>query len=78
MNYKTKLREVELRFYSLTKLDEIDDRKEGPIYVNDIMQRYYPGPYKVVEEYDINRGVFGFKLKFSDPKEELLWILRWS
>ena len=46
--------------------------------VNDIMQEYHPGPYRVVEKYLKDRMVVGFELEFDDPKEKTMWLLRWS
>lgn len=46
--------------------------------VNEIMQKYYPGSYTVVEKYIPSRQLFGFVLEFSDPKEETMWLLKWN
>ena len=46
--------------------------------VNELMQKYYPGSYTVVEKYIPSRQLFGFVLEFSDPKEETIWLLKWS
>ncbi len=38
--------------------------------VNYLMQRLFPGPYRVVETTD------GFELEFDDPKEQTFWLLK--
>jgi hypothetical protein len=44
--------------------------------VNEVMQALYPGPYRVVEKYLIDRMIFVFSLVFDDPREELVWLLK--
>lgn len=42
------------------------------------MQIKYPGKYRVEQFYNVDRGKFDLRLKFDDPKEEVVWLLRWS
>lgn len=42
------------------------------------MQKKYPGKYVVEQFYNVDRGKFDLRLKFDDPKEEVVWLLRWS
>lgn len=42
------------------------------------MQIKYPGPYRVEPYYNSKKMKMDLKLKFEDPKEELVWLLRWS
>jgi len=46
--------------------------------VNEQMQKLFPGPYRVVEKYLPNIMAIKFVLEFDDPKEQTLWLLRWS
>ena len=76
-HWKDKLQELELKFASWLKIGNVS-REGGLEDVNLMMKTWYPGNYTVVESYNPQRGVFGFKLVFEDPKEELVWLLRWS
>ena len=42
------------------------------------MQIKYPGPYRVEQFYNANKMKWDLRLKFEDPKEETLWLLKWS
>jgi hypothetical protein len=46
--------------------------------INEYMQRKYPGKYTIEEIFDTKRMCFSFKLVFSDPQEETMWMLKWS
>lgn len=41
------------------------------------MQEFFPGPYTIEEYYDANLGRFNYRLKFEDPKQELLWKIKY-
>lgn len=53
---------------------------EADIVANaqEYMQKKYPGKYVVEQFYNAERGRFDLRLKFDDPKEETVWLLRWS
>lgn len=76
-HWQDKLKELELKFASWLKIGNVS-REGGLEDVNMMMRTWYPGNYAVVEAYDVKRGVFGFKLVFANPKEETMWLLRWS
>ena len=42
------------------------------------MQSKYPGPYTVESCYNAEKMKMDLRLKFDDPKEELMWTLKWS
>ena len=42
------------------------------------MQIKYPGPYRVESYYNSDKMKFDLRLVFDDPKEETLWLLRWT
>lgn len=42
------------------------------------MQIHYPGPYRVEEYYNADKMKWDLRLKFDDPAEETLWLLKWS
>ena len=42
------------------------------------MQAKYPGPYRVEEYYNADKMKWDLRLKFEDPKEETMWLLRQS
>ena len=41
-------------------------------------QERWPGNYIIEEYYNSTKGRFDLRLKFSDPHEETLWLLKWS
>jgi hypothetical protein len=77
VTWQKKLMELELKFASWLKIGNVS-RECGLVDVNEMMQAWYPGPYRVVEKYLPDRMVFGFVLEFNDPKEKTVWLLRWS
>ena len=76
-SWQDKLIELELKFASWLKISNVS-REGGLEDVNMMMKTWYPGNYKVAESYNVKRGVFGFKLVFDDPKEEIMWLLKWG
>lgn len=42
------------------------------------MQIKYPGPYCVEPYYNADKMRFDLRLRFNDPKQETLWLIRWS
>lgn len=42
------------------------------------MKKKYPGPYKVAQYYNAQKMKWDLRLKFEDPKEELVWLLKYS
>ena len=42
------------------------------------MQIRYPGPYRVEQFYNPAKMKWDLKLRFDDPREETMWLLRWS
>lgn len=42
------------------------------------MQIRYPGPYRVEQYYNTQRMMLDLRLRFDDPREQTLWLLRWS
>ena len=65
-NYLTKL------YHTYTKTDE------GFIRVQEDMKKKYPGNYIVEECYNPRDFKWDIRLKFSDPDEELLFMLKWA
>ena len=41
-------------------------------------QERWPGNYIIEEYYNSTKGRFDLRLKFGDPHEETLWLLKWS
>ena len=76
-NWQETLRELELRWAGWLEIGNTS-REQGLVDVNRMMKEFYPGNYTVVEAYIPKRGVFGFRLVFEDPREETMWMLRWS
>ncbi len=42
------------------------------------MQIKYPGPYRVEQFYNPKTMKIDLRLRFEDPREETMWLLRWS
>ena len=42
------------------------------------MKKKYPGNYTVESYYNADKMKWDLRLKFDDPKEETMWLLRWS
>ena len=42
------------------------------------MQRRYPGPYRVESYYNSEKMRWDLRLQFDDPREETMWLMRWS
>lgn len=42
------------------------------------MQKKYPGNYKVEEYYNADKMKWDLRLRFDDPHEETMWLLKWS
>lgn len=42
------------------------------------MQKRYPGNYTVESYYNADKMKWDLRLRFADPREETMWMLRWS
>ena len=42
------------------------------------MQIKYPGNYKVESYYNSDKMKWDLRLKFDDPKDKTMWLLKWS
>ena len=40
------------------------------------MQKKYPGNYVVESYYNANKMKYDLRLRFEDPKEELMWMMK--
>lgn len=40
------------------------------------MQKRYPGPYRVEQYYNSEKMKWDLRLKFADPQEETMWLLK--
>jgi hypothetical protein len=71
------LQELQLKYASWTQLGK-NKTGDGLSDVTELMKERYPGNYCVIEKYDSITGKFVLKLEFTDPKEEIFWLLKWS
>ena len=55
----------------ITEADIVDNAQK-------YMQTKYPGPYTVEQYYNADKMKWDLRLRFADPREETLWLLRWS
>ena len=42
------------------------------------MKIRYPGPYRVEQFYNAEKMKWDLRLQFDDPKQETMWLLKWS
>jgi len=42
------------------------------------MQKKYPGNYTVEQYYNTDKMKWDLRLRFNDPHEKTIWLLRWS
>lgn len=75
-NWQKTLRELQLKYNNW--VNTYNTTEMGMKDVNDLMQDLYPGPYRVVGKYLPDRMIIGFELEFDDPKEQTIWLLKWS
>lgn len=43
-----------------------------------IFQNKWPGNYHIEEFFNAKKGRWDLRLRFADPREETMWLLRWS
>ena len=55
----------------ITEADIVDNAQK-------YMQTKYPGPYTVEQYYNADKMKWDLRLRFADPREETLWLLRWA
>lgn len=76
MSWEDDLRNLSLKYNGWLTINE--KTGNGLDDANEIFQSKYPGPYRLIDYYDNNRGVFSLKLGFDNPNQELLWKIKWS
>lgn len=69
--------QLQLRYSSWTKLGQ-ECEGDGLAEATEMMQAKYPGPYRLTEKYNADRGTFDLKLEFDDPKQETMWLIKYS
>lgn len=77
MSWNRRLRALETTYYDWSKIEGIN-KEYGLVDLTELMQKDFPGNYSVIEVYDPKRGRFALKLEFADPREETMFMLRWS
>jgi len=76
--YEDYLRSLNQKFNSWVSTQFIKDKVEGLEEATDLMRQRYPGNYRLIEKYNPTRGAFELAVEFDNPKEEMLWKLKWS
>lgn len=76
LNWQTTLRELQLKYSIWIKT--FNSPETGMQDVNDIMQTLFPGPYRVVGKYLPDIKIIDLELEFDDPREQIIWLLKWS
>jgi hypothetical protein len=76
------MRELEIKYnkWIETRYGTHNVTELGMQDVNDIMQKLYPGPYRVVGRVVAHNRPYRveveFSLEFDDPKEQTFWLLK--
>lgn len=80
MTWQEHLDYYSLRLFDNTTLPQMKLNPEKTILdiAQEFFQKKWPGNYIIQEFYNPKRGRIDLRLKFVDPKEETLWLLRWS
>ena len=66
--YEEYLRSLNQKFNSWVNTTFVKDKVEGLTDALELMQQRYPG----------SRGAFELDVKFDNPKEEMLWKMKWA
>ena len=77
-NYQDYLRSLSLKFNSWVSTTFVKDKVEGLEEATEMMRQRYPGNYTLIEKYNPSRGAFELAVKFENPKEEMLWKMKWA
>lgn len=76
--YQDYLHSLNLKFTSWVSATFAKDKGEGLEEALEMMQERYPGNYILIEKYNPIRGTFELAVKFNNPKEEMLWKMKWA
>lgn len=76
--YQDYLRSLNQKFNSWISTTFVKDKVEGLSDALDLMQLHYPGNYTLIEKYNSTRGAFELDVQFDNPKEEMLWKMKWA
>lgn len=75
-SWKSYLASLSSRYIQWKSQGYKDD--DGASDATELMQQRYPGKYKLIERYNPTRGVFELDIVFDNPKEEMLWKIKWE
>lgn len=80
MKYQEYLNYYSLRMFDGTTLPMMKLNPEKTILdcAQEELQQKWPGNYRIEEFYNPKKGRIDLRLQFNDPKEETMWLLRWS
>jgi hypothetical protein len=77
--YEDYLRKLNNKYYMwLSVANSFIDKEEGIEEATEMMQQRYPGNYVLHQIYNHSRGAFELAVKFDNPKEEMLWKMKWA
>lgn len=66
-------------YYGVSFINQTDTIAQHELaLINDEMQVKYPGNYFIEEYYNDRQDRFALRPTFVDPKEELMWKIRWA
>lgn len=76
--YQDYLRSLNQKFNSWVNTTFVKDKVEGLSDALDLIQLHYPGNYTLIEKYNPTRGLMELDVQFDNPKEEMLWKMKWA
>ena len=77
-NWQTYLRRLGNGINGISERSKTLTEKDIIANAEHYMQKRYPGPYRVESYYSADKMKYDLRLKFDDPKQETMWLLRWS
>lgn len=76
ISWRKVLDDMYLRYGSWS--DKFPDEQEKLAQLDGLFREKFPGPYVIEEFYDAKLGRFNVRLKFAEPKDETMFILKHS
>ena len=76
--YEDYLRKLTAKYFMWLSTNSFTSREEGLEEAREMMQQRYPGNYVLHQVYNYHRGAFELAVKFDNPKEEMLWKMKWA
>ena len=76
MKFKKSHRKVEPSWESYLRSLQLNFPGIALESITALMKARYPGDYELMEWYNPERGVVDHRMKFADPRKEMLWVIQ--